>query len=86
MALEDIAGWIAAALTTSIFIPQIIKAFSTGLTRDISMMMLILAVLGNAAWLVQSILMSNTPLTVCAILIIIMSFILITFKYRNERT
>ena len=86
MALEDIYGWLAAVFTTLIFVPQIHKAYSTRLTRDISMLMLILALLGNTFWLAQSIMISNTPLIVCASLIIIMSIFLISFKYMNEKS
>jgi len=49
------------------------------------MLMMILAVMGNVAWLVHASLTGNTPLVVCASLIIIMSFILIIFKYNNEK-
>ena len=84
MALEEIFGWLAAFFTTLIFVPQLTKAFSTKMTRDISMLMLILAVLGNGAWLGHALLTDNIPLIVCASLIIVMSFILIAFKYTNE--
>lgn len=86
MVLEDIFGWLAAVFTTLIFVPQIIKAYSTRMTRDISMLMLILAVIGNSLWLAQSILISNIPLIVTASLIIIMSVVLIRFKYMNEKS
>ncbi|RDH82646.1 MAG: hypothetical protein DIZ80_10220 [endosymbiont of Galathealinum brachiosum] len=86
MLLEEIFGWIASILTTLIFIPQIYKAFKTRLTNDISMLMIVLAVLGNAAWLVHASLTGNTPLIVCASLIIIMSLVLIVFKYNNEKS
>ena len=86
MALEDIFGWLAAVFTTLIFVPQIIKAYGTGMTRDISMLMLFLAVIGNSFWLAQSILISNIPLIVTASLIIIMSVVLIRFKYTNEKS
>ena len=85
MTTEEIAGWVAAVFTTLIFVPQLHKAFTTRKTRDISMLMLALAVLGNSAWLIQASLTSNTPLMVCAVLIIIMSFILIAFKYSNDK-
>jgi len=84
MLTADFFGWLASILTTLIFIPQIIKAFKTQQTADISMLMMILAVLGNTAWLIHATLTSNTPLIVCATLIIIMSFVLIIFKYVNE--
>ena len=85
MPLEEIFGWLAAVFTTLIFVPQLIKAFNTKMTRDISMLMIVLAVLGNASWLAHAILTSNIPLIVCASLIIIMSFILIIFKYINDK-
>jgi len=86
MSIEEIFGWIASILTTLIFIPQIHKAFKTRLTNDISMLMIVLAVLGNTAWLIHASLTGNTPLIVCASLIIIMSIVLIIFKIKNERT
>jgi len=86
MALEDIIGWLAAVFTTLIFVPQIIKAYRTKMTRDISMLMMVLAVIGNALWLVQSILISNIPLIVTASLIIVMSMVLMRFKYMNEKS
>lgn len=86
MPLEILFGWIASILTTLIFLPQLYKAFSTRMTKDISMLMLLLAVLGNATWLVHASLTRNTPLIVCATLIILMSIILILFKYQNEKS
>ena len=85
MALEQVFGWLASILTTLIFAPQLIKAVQTKMTNDISMLMLILAVLGNASWFIHALLISNMPLMVCAALIIIMSIILILFKYNNEK-
>ena len=86
MLLEQTFGWIASILTTLIFIPQIYKALKTRQTNDISMLMVVLAVLGNAAWLTHASLTGNTPLIVCASLIIIMSLFLIVFKYNNEKS
>lgn len=85
MPIEQFFAWIASILTTLIFTPQIYKAFTTRLTNDISMSMIILAVLGNAAWLIHASLTGNVPLIVCATLIIIMSVVLIIFKYNNEK-
>ena len=85
MPLEEIFGWLAAVFTTLIFVPQLTKAFSTKMTRDISMLMIVLAVLGNSAWLAHALLTDNIPLIVCASLIIVMSFVLMAFKYTNEK-
>ena len=85
MSAEEISGWLATIFTTMIFVPQLHKAFTTKKTKDLSMMMMILAIMGNSAWLVQALLTANTPLVVCAVLIIIMSIILILFKYNNDK-
>ena len=85
MPIEELFGWIASILTTLIFLPQLHKAFTTRMTNDISMLMLLLAVLGNAAWLIHASLTRNTPLIVCATLIIIMSLVLMLFKHSNEK-
>jgi len=85
MPTEQIFGWIASILTTLIFLPQLHKAFTTRKTDDISMLMIVLAVMGNVAWLAHASLTGNVPLIVCATLIIIMSIVLIIFKYQNEK-
>ena len=85
MSIEELSGWLAALFTTLIFVPQLHKAFTTQKTQDISMLMIVLAIMGNTAWFVQALLTSNTPLMVCAVLIIIMSTILMLFKYRNDK-
>lgn len=85
MGLEQASGWLASILTTLIFAPQLVKAFKTRMTNDISMLMLVLAVLGNASWFVHALMIGNMPLLVCASLIILMSLMLIVFKYNNER-
>ncbi|MDH5473071.1 MAG: SemiSWEET family transporter [Gammaproteobacteria bacterium] len=86
MAVDELFGWLASILTTLIFAPQLVKAFKTKMTNDISMLMLILAVLGNLSWLIHALLTNNWPLIVCAFLIIIMSIVLIAYKYNNEKS
>jgi len=85
MSAEEISGWLAAIFTTLIFVPQLHKAFTTKKTQDLSMLMIVLAIMGNSAWFVQALLTANTPLMVCAVLIIIMSSILMIFKYYNDK-
>lgn len=84
MTVEDISGWLAAIFTTLIFAPQLHKAITTKKTQDVSMLMIVLAILGNMAWFVQSYLIGNTPLLVCSLLIIIMSIVLIFLKHKYD--
>ena len=81
MTTEVLLGWIASMLCTLILVPQIIKAFKTRHTDDVSMFMLILSVAGNGFWLAHASMTENIPLIFGAGLISMMSIILIIFKH-----
>jgi MtN3 and saliva related transmembrane protein len=81
VSIELLFGWIASSLCTLILVPQIVKAFLTRHTDDLSMYMLILSVTGNAFWVAHATMTDNLPLIVGAGLISLMSVILIVFKY-----
>lgn len=81
MPLDVLLGWIASLLCTFILVPQIVKAFKTRHTDDVSMYMLFISVAGNAFWVAHASLTDNIPLIVGAGLISIMSIVLIVFKY-----
>lgn len=80
MTTEVLLGWIASSLCTLILVPQIIKAFKTRHTDDVSIYMLIISTAGNAFWVAHASMTQNIPLIVGAGLISVMSIILIIFK------
>lgn len=84
MTPEQIFGWLGAFFVTIILIPQIIKAFKTKHTEDLSMLMLIFSAMGNGFWAAHAMLTDNIPLIVGASLIMLMSIILIIYKMNNE--
>lgn len=85
MTIEQVFGWLAAFFCTIILVPQIIKAFKTRHTNDLSMLMLIFSAIGNAFWGLHAALTENIPLLVGATLIMLMSITLIAYKYNNEK-
>jgi len=84
MPLEVLFGWLASLLCTLILVPQIFKALKTRHTDDISMLMLLLSVSGNAFWAAHASITQNTPLLVGASFISLMSIMLIIFKYKYD--
>ena len=84
MTIEVLFGWIASLLCTLILVPQILKAYTTRHTDDISMYMLLLSVAGNCFWVAHAVMTVNIPLIVGAGLICLMSLILIAFKYKFD--
>ena len=66
MTIEVLFGWIASLLCTLILVPQILKAYTTRHTDDISMFMLLLSVAGNSFWVAHAVMTVNVPLIVGA--------------------
>ena len=84
MSLEVFFGWMASLLCTLILVPQIFKALKTRHTDDISMLLLLLSVSGNAFWVAHASITQNIPLFVGASFISLMSIMLIIFKYKYD--
>ncbi len=84
MSLEVLFGWMASLLCTLILVPQIFKALKTRHTDDISMLMLLLSVSGNAFWVAHASITQNIPLFVGASFISLMSIMLIIFKFKYD--
>lgn len=64
MTVTDWIGSAAATLTTTSFIPQVVRIFRTRHTTDISLGMYSLFTLGVTLWLVYGIQLSSWPIIV----------------------
>lgn len=84
MTLEVLFGWAASILCTLLLVPQIVKAWRSRHTDDISMAMLLLSAAGNACWVIHASLTGNMPLIVGAGLICLMSLLLVGMKFRFD--
>ena len=60
--LVTIIGLIGAILTTIGFLPQMIKVIRTKQTRDISLGMYIIMIIGAVFWLTCGIILSSIPI------------------------
>ncbi|MBV9549531.1 MAG: SemiSWEET family sugar transporter [Alphaproteobacteria bacterium] len=60
--LVSALGATAALCTTGAYLPQLIRAWRTRSTRDISLPMFSLMVFGNGLWLVYGLLIGDGPL------------------------
>lgn len=80
MNLEPITilGLFAAFCTTSAFIPQVIKTTKTKNTKDISLHMYVVFLIGVIAWLSYGIILKDIPIiTANAVTVILASWILV---------
>lgn len=62
MQIADVVGIVAALFTTASFLPQAIRIFKTKSTKDLSIMMYIMFVVGIFLWMVYGILLKSLPL------------------------
>ena len=68
MELIDFIGLAAGFFTTLSSLPQIIKAWKTKSTHDLSLPFIMLTMLGVALWLAYGLAINNTPLIIANIL------------------
>jgi MtN3 and saliva related transmembrane protein len=80
--ISTIIGLAAATCTTTSFLPQVIKAWRTRSTRDVSAGMFALLVTGNSLWLLYGALISDLPLVVANLITLGLVATILALKLR----
>lgn len=78
----DILGFAAGTLTTLAFVPQVIKTWKTGSTKDFSLLWLLSFSIGVGMWLVYGLLLGSMPIIIAngATLLLILIILLVKLK------
>ena len=84
MDLENALGFTAAVLTTTAFIPQVIKIWKTKSTRDISLGMFSMFCLGVFIWLIYGFIIHALPVILANAIIFILASIILIFKIKYK--
>jgi MtN3 and saliva related transmembrane protein len=79
-----VLGLVAAALTVIAFFPQLVKAWKTKSTKDISLGMFSTFCVGVFFWFVYGILINDLPVTIANLLTFIQAFIILMFKLKYK--
>ncbi|TBR21543.1 MAG: hypothetical protein EPO63_08570 [Candidatus Nitrosotenuis sp.] len=79
----DALGFFAGTLTTIAFLPQVIRAWRTGKTDDLSMAMLVIFSIGVGVWLIYGLLLKSPPLIVANGITLFLVLIILGIKLRN---
>lgn len=82
MLITTLIGLMAAICTTCSFLPQVIRAWRTRSTRDVSAWMFILLVTGNSLWLVYGTLIGDLPLVIANLVTLGLVGIILALKLR----
>lgn len=76
----DILGYIAGAMTTISFIPQVVRTWKTKSTKDISLAMFILFCLGVATWMIYGIILNSWPIIVANGVVLVLGLNILVMK------
>lgn len=77
-------GYIAGALTTVSFIPQVIKAWRTRSTESISLSMFVIFTVGIFLWLVYGIAIRSFPVIASNAVTLVLSGMILGMKLRYK--
>ncbi len=83
MELSTLVGGIAAVLTTTAFLPQVIRCLRTRDTAAISLWMYILIVAGSAMWFAYGLMLMRAPLIAANGITLVLSSIVLVLKIKN---
>ncbi len=73
-------GMLAAVFTTVAFLPQVIKAFKTKHTKDLSLIMYVLFSLGLLLWIVYGFYLGSIPIIAANLITLVFSLFLVGLK------
>ena len=79
-------GYFAAILTTSAFLPQLIKTLKTKKAEDVSLITLVMFICGVGSWIIYGYKISSAPILMANIITFVLNiFILVSKLYYSQR-
>jgi len=84
LTLIDTVGFVAGALTTAAFIPQVLKSWQTRDLSGVSLRMYSLFTLGVALWLVYGLMVVSWPVIVCNAITLVLAGGVLALKLRHR--
>jgi MtN3 and saliva related transmembrane protein len=80
----DLLGLLAGTLTTAAFVPQVVQAWRTHSTRDISAAMFVTFSLGVALWLWYGVVLGAWPIILANVVTLALSLVILYLKLRYK--
>lgn len=84
MSAIQILGLVAGTITSITFLPQVIKIWKTKSSKDLSMSMLALLILGVSMWLLYGILVLDAAIIYTNSMVLTMSLVMLFFKIKYK--
>ena len=84
MTTTDLLGLVAGTLTTAAFVPQVVKAWRTRSTSDISLGMFVLFNIGLVLWLAYGVIIGAWPIVLTNVVTLALALTILFFKLRYK--
>lgn len=81
---SEVIGFIAGALSCTTFLPQVIKTWKSKSTKDVSLVMFLIATAGTTLWLVYGIKINSISIIGTNIIVLAFSLTMLFLLYRNR--
>lgn len=79
-----IFGLLAASMTTLAFLPQVLKVWKDRQTKNISLGMYVIFVLGIIFWLIYGLMINDLPIILANIVSLLLSSTVLFFKLKYK--
>ncbi len=76
----ELFGYFAAILTTSAFLPQLIKTLKTKKANDVSLLTLVMFIFGVCFWIIYGYQISSPPIMIANIITLILNLLILISK------
>jgi len=80
--MTDSIGYLAAALTTISFVPQVLKVVRTRHTRDLSLAMYAIFACGVTCWLIYGVALAAAPIVLANAITLLLALVILAMKLR----
>lgn len=78
-----IVGIVAGTLTTTSFLPQVVKAYRSKHTKDVSLFMFILLFIGLCLWLIYGFMRADLPIILANIVSLVFVSAMLLLKAKH---
>ncbi|NER38614.1 MAG: hypothetical protein F6J93_32455 [Oscillatoria sp. SIO1A7] len=80
----NLIGFLAAILTTIAFVPQVIKAWQSQSTKDVSLETIVLFSTGVFLWVVYGLYINSVPIILANVVTLMLNLILLFLKLKYK--
>lgn len=80
--MDQLLGILAGGLTTASFVPQVLRAWRTKSTGDLSLAMLLMFIGGLLCWLAYGVLQRQIPIIIANAVTLVLALTLLGLKIR----